>query len=90
MPCSAAGITLSRSAAIRVLVALASGDVVGVTLISEAPLPGTGAETAAIPGSVRSVPASRVNAAVLAGDPVVPTSCRGPLNPGPKPSASSS
>ena len=82
--------TLSRSVLIRVLVALASGEVVGITLISEAPWPGTGAETAAIPGSVLSVSASRVNAAVAAGDPVVATSCSGPLKPGPNPSASSS
>jgi hypothetical protein len=74
----------------RVLVAAASGDVAGITLITEAPWPGTGAETAAIPGSVFRVPARRVNAAVAAGVLVVPTRCRGPLKPGPKPSASSS
>jgi NAD(P)-dependent dehydrogenase (short-subunit alcohol dehydrogenase family) len=69
----------------RVLVAADSGDVVGMTLITEAPWPGTGAETAAIPGSVRRVAASRVNAAVAAGVLVVPASCRGPLKPGPNP-----
>ncbi len=42
------------------LVAAASGEVAGITLITEAPWPGTGAETAAIPGSVRRVAASRV------------------------------
>ena len=67
VPCSAAGITLSRSWLIRVLVAAASGEVAGVTLITEAPWPGMGAETAAIPGSVFRVAARRVNAAVAAG-----------------------
>ena len=81
---------MSRSWLIRVLVALASGEVAGITVISEASLPGTGAETAAMPGSVARVPASRVNAAVLAGEVVVPTSWRGPLKPWPNPSASSS
>ena len=61
-----------------------------ITLISEAPWPVTGAETAAIPGSVRSVPASRANAAASAGELVVPTSSSGPLKPGPNPSASRS
>jgi hypothetical protein len=74
----------------RVLVAAASGDVAGITLISAAPWPATGAETAAIPGSAFKVPASRVSAAASAREPVVPTSWSGPLKPGPKPSASSS
>jgi uncharacterized membrane protein len=56
-----------------VLVAAASAEVVGITLINEAPWPATGAETAAIPDSVFSVPASRANAAVSAGELVVPT-----------------
>ena len=81
---------MSRSWLIRVLVALASGEVVGITLISEAPWPATGAETAAIPGSVRSVPASRANATASAGVLVVPASSRGPLKPGPNPVASRS
>jgi hypothetical protein len=73
-----------------VLVALASGEVAGITLISEAPRPTTGSETAAIPGSVRSVPASRANAAASAGVLVVPASASRPLTPGPKPVASRS
>src|SRR5260370_36213584 len=71
----------------RVLVALASGEVVGITLISEALWPGTGAETAAIPGSVLSVAASRVNAAVPAGGGGVPARCKGAVKPGPNPAA---
>jgi hypothetical protein len=74
----------------RVLVAAASGEVAGITLISEASWPATGAETAAIPGSVARVAASRVNAVTSAGEVVVPTSCSGPLKPGPNPSASRS
>ena len=50
------------------LVAAASAEVVGITLINEAPGPATGAETAAIPVSVFSVAASRANAAVSAGN----------------------
>jgi hypothetical protein len=81
---------LSRSRSMRVLVAAASGDVVGITLISVAPWPGMGAETAAMPGSVLSVLASLASAAASVGEPVVATSCSGPLKPGPNPSASRS
>ena len=74
----------------RVLVAAASGEVAGVTLITEAPWPGTAAETAAMPGSVFSVSASRVNAAASAGVLVGRAELQGPRwKPGPNPSASS-
>src|SRR5258708_13531791 len=79
--------TLSRSSRMRVLVAAASGEVVGITVISVAPLPGMGAETAATPCSVLSVPVSLASAALSAGDPAVATSCSGPLKPGPTPPA---
>jgi hypothetical protein len=50
---------------------------VGITLISEAPFPVTGAEASAIPGTDFRVPASRVNAAASAREVIVPTSCSG-------------
>jgi hypothetical protein len=94
VPATAAGMTSSRRAVTRSVVASSWGAVVGMRFMTYASGPaassGNGGVTAATPRVRASVRCNACTATPVSPGPGTAVTTSGPLNPGPKPSASRS